>query len=101
MRTLIVALAFLALPAMVVAQQAEQAADITPPQVEMQQTTAPSSPASADVADAERFDRDQTEVQSQTSADAAVAQAGDPTQRGWWWVVGAIVVAGIILAVIL
>lgn len=100
MRTLIVALAFLAFPAMAVAQQADQSAELTPPQVEMQQTT-PSSPASVDAVETERSDHNQSEVQSQTMSNDAAAQVGDPTQQRWWWVVGAIVVAGIILAVLL
>jgi hypothetical protein len=99
MRTLVLALAFLALPAMAVAQQADQTTDFKAPQVEIQQST-PSSPAAVDVVQAERTDRSQADVQSQTVVDDAAIQGG-PTTQSWWWLVGAIVLAGILLAVLL
>lgn len=100
MRNLIVALVFLALPTLAVAQQADQTADLKPPQVELQQTTPP-SPATVDVVEKDRTDRQQADVQTQSVANDAAAQAGDPTTTRWWWLVGAIVLAGVLLAAIL
>jgi hypothetical protein len=99
MRNLVLALVFLAVPTLVVAQQADPATDLTVPTVELQQST-PATPAATDAAGAEPADQAPVDAQSETvTTDAAVMQ--DPTQPRWWWLVGAIVVAGIILAVIL
>jgi hypothetical protein len=99
MRKLVLALAFLALPTLAVAQQAEVTPEFGAPKVEMQQST-PTSPAAVDAVSTDRADDAAATTEAPAPADnAAVMQ--DPTQPRWWWLVGAIVVAGIILAVIL
>jgi hypothetical protein len=102
MRVLVLTIAFLAFPALAIAQQAAQeAGDVTSPRVELQQST-PSSPA-ADVVGAGTGaeDADVQPVTGEASAADAAAQAGDPTTARWWWLVAAIVVAGVVLAALL
>jgi cytochrome c-type biogenesis protein CcmH/NrfG len=101
MRVLVLTLAFLALPALAMAQQATDLEDGTAPAVQLEQTTPQSQTAQAhnDIAELEAPGDRQVEAQSQTLADDAAMQQAPATS--WWWLVGAIVLAGIILAVIL
>jgi hypothetical protein len=101
MRVLVLTLAFLALPALAMAQQAApDASGATLPGVEQQQTV-PSSPAATGEAGAEGADAQPASVEAHSTAPAAAAaQAGDPTTARWWWLVGAIVV-GLILFTVL
>jgi hypothetical protein len=98
MRVLVLTLAFLAFPALAIAQQAPlEAGDMAAPHVEMQQTT-PASPAVADVPGTQNSETQPAAVEaSAATPDAPAAQAGDPTTARWWWLVGAIVVAGILI----
>jgi cytochrome c-type biogenesis protein CcmH/NrfG len=101
MRVLILTVACLALPALALAQQAGERGDLVTPTVQLEQTTPPAqaTPAAVDIAEVEAFKERPAEAKTQTLADdAAVLQ--DPTTARWWWLVGAIVLAGIILAAI-
>lgn len=101
MRVLVLTLAFLAFPALAIAQQADQDADeLATPRVELQQTV-PSSPATVEAVGADGADVQPATVEASTTAADEAMQAGDPTTTRWWWLVGAIVVAGILLAVLL
>jgi hypothetical protein len=101
MRVFFLVLAFLALPAVALAQQPPEApAEREVPKLEVQQTATPPAvtvEVETETADVERAAAE-TAAQGQ---DAAAQQPGDPTQARWWWLVGAIVVAGILLAAIL
>jgi cytochrome c-type biogenesis protein CcmH/NrfG len=100
MRVLVLTLAFLALPALAMAQQANGLGDVTTPEVQLEQTTPQSqaTPATSDIAEMEAPGDRQVEAQSQTVVNDAAMQQSPATN--WWWLVGAIVLAGIILAVI-
>lgn len=100
MRALILTVLFLALPAMAMAQQASETAEIVTPKVQMEQTTPQSAPASVDITEVEASEDIPVQAQSQTVADEAAMQPAPPT-TSWWWLVGAIVVAGLILALVL
>lgn len=97
MRTLLSLVLLLAIPAFASAQQAD-VLDTTPV-VEMQQsnTAATSGPAAVDV---EAQDAD-IEVQSQDLPTQDAAEMQEPGSRQWWWLVGAIVVGGLLVALIL
>lgn len=97
MRTVLSLVLLLAIPAFASAQEAD-VLDPTPV-VEMQQsnTTVTSSPAAVDV---EARDAD-VEVQSQDLPIQDAAEMQEPGSRQWWWLVGAIVVGGLLVALIL
>jgi hypothetical protein len=98
MRTLVAVMLMLAIPTFATAQQADDPVDINPV-VEMERSTtaASSAPAAVD-ADASATD---VEVQTREAPVEDAATMQDPATRQWWWLVGAIVVGGIILAVLL
>ncbi len=96
MRTLVAVMLFLAIPTFAAAQQATDAVEAAPV-VELQQSTAPTTAAAVD-AEAPAPDI-QLETQSSQADQPAAMQ--DPATRQWWYLVGAIVVGGIILAVLL
>lgn len=97
MRTLLSLVLLLAIPAFATAQEAD-VMDATPV-VEMQQsnTTVTNAPATVDV---EAQDAD-IEVQSQDLPTQDAAEMQEPGSRQWWWLVGAIVVGGLIVALLL
>lgn len=96
MRTLLSLVLLLAIPAFASAQEAD-ALDATPV-VEMQQSnTVTSGPAAVDV---EAQDAD-NEIQSQDLPTQDAAEMQEPGSRQWWWLVGAIVVGGLLVALIL
>lgn len=97
MRTILSLVLLLAIPAFATAQEAD-VMDATPV-VEMQQsnTTVTSAPAPVDV---EAQDAD-IEVQSQDLPTQDAAEMQEPGSRQWWWLVGAIVVGGLLVALIL
>jgi hypothetical protein len=102
MRTLVAVLLFLAIPTFAVAQQASDALEATPV-VELQQSTSPTSvdvtpPSPTTQLDAVDADL-QVEAQATQANEAAAMQQGP--DRQWWYLVGAIVVGGLILAVLL
>jgi len=97
MRTFILGLMFLAVPALAVAQQADFQEEPIEARVQMEQTT----PAAAvDAADAETVEGELAEVRSHRVVEEAAVQDGGPTTMRWWWLVGAIVVGGILVAVL-
>jgi hypothetical protein len=102
-----------ALAGAVEAQQPQQSADVTQnveiaaPAAALSSTVAPASgavlpaAAAAQDASADQAAVGSTDVESEArSADTEEAVRQDPSTRQWWWLVGAIVVAGIILAVL-
>lgn len=99
MRTLVATLLFLAIPTFAAAQQQSDALGETPV-VELQQSQTPAPTAATSSVDAETAD---TEVQMENRTTQAddVAAMQEPATRQWWYLVGAIVVGGIILAVLL
>lgn len=100
MRTIVLILTFLAVPALAVAQQpVDLDTDAAPPQVELQQTTTQAT-APADAIDIDDARTVPATAERNMDVDDTALQAG-PESRSWWWLVGAIVVGGIILAVIL
>jgi hypothetical protein len=102
MRMLATAMLFLAIPAFATAQQSTDALEAAPV-VELQQSTAPSSlnaPAAVDGVSAEAPAPD-VQLESQSSQADQPAAMQDPATRQWWYLVGAIVVGGLILAILL
>lgn len=97
MRTLLTAVLLLAIPAFATAQDSDVLD--TAPVVEMQQsnTAMTSAPAAVEV---EAQDAD-VEVQTQDLPSQDAAEMQEPGSRQWWWLVGAIVVGGLLVALIL
>jgi hypothetical protein len=87
------------------AQQAPAAAADNTPAVEARLAPVPSAqqvqPAPTDVKPIQTTESRATGEATNTAvADEAIVRQ-DPTNRNWWWLVGAIVLGGIILAAIL
>lgn len=95
MRTLVALMLVLAIPTFAAAQQAADPADATPV-VELERTTPEANTTVERVAPATDVE---VEKRDAPVEDAAAMQ--EPGTRQWWWLVGAIVVGGLILAVIL
>ena len=90
-------LLLLALPTFASAQQADVADEA--PVVELQQSTASPTVGPADMsADAPA---PEVEAQSRDLPDESPAAMQEPGSRQWWYLVGAIVVGGLILALVL
>lgn len=105
MRTMIALLLVLAIPTFAAAQQQADPVDDVQPVVEMQESAvaptdaAPAANASAtDAMDAAGAD---VEVETRAVPVEDAAEMQELGSRSWWWVVGAVVVGGLILAVIL
>lgn len=99
MRMITLVIAFLALPTLAMAQDPGQATDDVAPTIEVEQSVADEAlnDRSMDAAD-----RDQADVEDRTlTPDETAMQEQGPTSRSWWYLVGAIVVGGIIVAVLL
>lgn len=101
MRRFLLALAFLAVPTMVAAQQQGIADREADPAVELQQSMDPAPTLDAERAGPDEVAPQLPAVESSRADEPAAVQEGGPTTRGWWWLVGAIVAGGIILAVLL
>lgn len=104
MRTIIGLGLLLALPTLAAAQQTAQSQEgDAAPVVELQQSV----PAPAAAAPAAATSHRAIDTAPDAAVDAATAEAADvamqagPESRQFWYLVGAIVVAGIILAVLL
>lgn len=95
MRVFILALAFLAVPALAAAQQADLSADPAAPTVQLEQSASETADAPAP-----QLQEVTLEERSVTPDEAALQEEG-PASTEWWYLVGAIVVGGIILAVLL
>lgn len=102
MRTLVAVMLFLAIPTFAAAQQASDALDATPV-VELQQSTAPASVDVTPASPTTQLEASDTDVQMETQNTQAVEAAAmqDAPNRQWWYLVGAIVVGGLILAALL
>lgn len=97
MRTLVAFILMLAIPTFAAAQQAPESLDAEPV-VELERST-PDVNLTSDM-DAEAPVNDvEVEKRDAPLEDAAAMQ--DPNTRQWWWLVGAIVLAGVILAVLI
>lgn len=97
MKTLVAFMLMLSIPTFAAAQQAPESLDAEPV-IQLERSTpdvnlTSDMDATAPVTDVEVEQRDAP------VEDAAAMQ--DPNTRQWWWLVGAIVLGGIILAVIL
>lgn len=97
MRTLVAVMLMLAIPTFAAAQQAPDALD-TEPVVQMERST-PDVDMTSDMDAQAPVTNVEVEKRDAPVEDAATMQ--DPNTRQWWWLVGAIVLAGVILAVLL
>lgn len=97
MRTLVAVMLMLAIPTFAAAQQAPDALDAEPV-VELERST-PEVNMTSDMDAAAPVTDLEVEQRDAPVENAAAMQ--DPNTRQWWWLVGAIVLGGIILAVLL
>lgn len=95
MRVLLTAIILLALPAALTAQEA---ADEIPAEVQLQQSV---STDLAEPAPSEVVPSIDPAIESADAAEEAAAVVQDPGSRSWWYIVGAVVVGGLILALLL
>lgn len=102
MRTLVAVMLFLAIPTFAAAQQASDALEATPV-VELQESTAPASVDATPASPTTQLEASDTDLQMETQntqADEAAAMQ-EPATRQWWYLVGAVVVGGLILYLLL
>lgn len=99
MRRTLLALAFLAVPALAMAQEPDLDLQTAEPTVQLEESV-PSAPA-LDATDPDAPAPQLPAVESSRTDQPADLQEGGPTTEGWWWLVGAIVAGGIILAILL
>lgn len=100
MRTTLIALLALALPTVLTAQEASEL-DGDAPRVQIEQTTdAAESPAPA--LDRVDLDAERTvDAENRTSTADEAAAMQEPRSRNFWYIVLAVVVGGIIVAILL
>lgn len=102
MRTLIAALLLIAIPTFAAAQERADPIDMATPTVQLEQSTpAPAGPAPA--AQVDVIDRDvdtPVEAEARTAPVDDVVDIQEPGSRNWWWIVGAVVVGGLIVALL-
>ena len=97
MRFLIALALILAIPAFASAQQADAAAEATTVQLEQSITAddTPYAPVQAGTA----TDAEQATDAADAPTEATAVQ--EPASRNWWYIVGAVVVGGLIVALLL
>jgi hypothetical protein len=99
MRRILIALAFLAVPALVEAQQPDADIQEAAPTIQLEESV-PGAPT-LEAVDVDAPAPQLPAVESSRADQPADAQEGGPATREWWWLVGAIVAGGIILAILL
>ncbi|MBW3552759.1 MAG: hypothetical protein KY466_04565 [Gemmatimonadetes bacterium] len=100
MRFILACILVLAIPAGVSAQQADQGDPSDAAPVQLEQTVTSEDAAPGPVAPAASTDSERSVESADAPAEnAAVLQ--DPGSRQWWWIVGAVVVGALIVALVL
>ena len=96
MRFILASILVLAIPAGVAAQQSDLA-DAAP--VQLEQSVTSQDAASGPVAPTAATDSERAVESADAPAENAALQ--DPGSRQWWWIVGAVVVGALIVALVL
>ena len=101
MRRILLALAFLAVPTLAAAQQTGDADREADPAIGLEQTVTPAPALEAGPTGPNAVTPQLPAVESSRADEPAAVQEGGPQTKQWWWLVGAIVAGGIILAILL